>query len=106
MYTDKFTHNKPFKKTLKAIGSAMRMYIHGDSSAEGIIMRAGQPFSFRYPLIEVEGSYGNLMESGNWAAARYTSARLSKKQFVSGAIIMMILNSIRRYYPLKDFSIS
>lgn len=77
MYTDKFTHNKPFKKTLKAIGSAMRMYIHGDSSAEGIIMRAGQPFSFRYPLIEVEGSYGNLMESGNWAAARYTSARLS-----------------------------
>ena len=77
MYTDKFVHNKPFKKTLKAIGSAMRMYIHGDSSCEGIIMRAGQPFSFRYPLIEVEGSYGNLMESGNWAAARYTSARLS-----------------------------
>lgn len=77
MYTDKFIHNKPFKKTLKAIGSAMRMYIHGDSSCEGIIMRAGQPFSFRYPLIEVEGSYGNLMESGNWAAARYTSARLS-----------------------------
>ena len=29
MYTDKFTSNKPFKKTLKAIGSAMRMYIHG-----------------------------------------------------------------------------
>lgn len=77
MYTDKFVHNKPFKKTLKAIGSAMRMYIHGDSSCEGIIMRAGQPFAFRYPLIEIEGSYGNLMESGNWAAARYTSARLS-----------------------------
>ena len=29
LYTDKFTHSKPFKKTLKAIGSAMRMYIHG-----------------------------------------------------------------------------
>lgn len=29
MYTDKFIHSKPFKKTLKAIGSAMRMYIHG-----------------------------------------------------------------------------
>lgn len=75
--TDKFTHDKPFKKTLKAIGSAMRMYIHGDSSCEGVIMRAGQPFSMRYPLIEVEGSYGNLMESSNWAAARYTSSRLS-----------------------------
>lgn len=77
LYTDKFTHNKPFKKTLKGIGSAMRMYIHGDSSCEGIIMRSGQPFAMRYPLIEIEGSYGNLMESGNWAAARYTSARLS-----------------------------
>lgn len=29
LYTDKFTHDKPFKKTLKAIGSAFRVYIHG-----------------------------------------------------------------------------
>lgn len=29
MYTDGFTHSKPFKKTLKAIGSAFRLYIHG-----------------------------------------------------------------------------
>ena len=78
MQTDKFTNDKPLKKTLKAIGSAMRMYIHGDSSCEGVIMRAGQPFSMRYPIIEVEGSYGNLMESGNWAAPRYTSSKLSK----------------------------
>ena len=77
LYTDKFLHSKPFKKTLKAVGSAMRMYIHGDSSCEGVLMRAGQPFSMRYPLIEVEGSYGNLMESSNWAAGRYTSSRLS-----------------------------
>ena len=78
LYTDKFVHSKPFKKTLKGIGSAMRMYIHGDSSCEGVIMRAGQPFAMRYALIEVEGSFGNLMESGNWAAPRYTSARLSE----------------------------
>ena len=77
MYTDKFIHEKPFKKTLKAIGSSMRVYIHGDSSCEGVIMRAGQPFSLRYPLVEIEGSYGNPMETGNWAAPRYTSSRLS-----------------------------
>ena len=86
MFTDGFVHSKPFQKTLKAIGSAFRLYIHGDSSAEGVIMRAGQNFAMRYPLIEVEGSYGNLMESGSagtllasgsWAAPRYTSARLS-----------------------------
>lgn len=78
LYTDKFIHTKPFKKTLKGIGSAMRMYIHGDSSCEGVIMRAGQPFAMRYPLVEVEGSYGNLMETGNWAAPRYTASRLSE----------------------------
>ena len=77
LYTDKFLPSKPFKKTLKAIGSAARMYIHGDSSCEGVIMRAGQPFAMRYPLIEVEGNEGNLMSSGNWAAPRYTSSRLS-----------------------------
>ena len=77
LYTDKFIHNKPYKKTLKAIGSAMRMYIHGDSSCEGVIMRASQPFAMRYPLVEVEGSFGNLIEAANYAAPRYTSSRLS-----------------------------
>ena len=77
MYTDKFLHNKPFKKTQKAVGSSTRLYIHGDTSCVGIIMRAGQPFSMRYPLIEVDGSYGNLMESANWAASRYTGSRLT-----------------------------
>ena len=78
LYTDKFLPSKPFQKTLKAIGSAARMYIHGDSSCEGVIMRAGQPFAMRYPLIEVKGNEGNLMLSGNWAASRYTSSRLSE----------------------------
>ena len=78
LYTDKFVHEKPFQKTLKAIGSCFRVYIHGDSSAEGVIMRAGQPFAMRYPLIEVEGSYGTLLSSGSWSAPRYTAARLSE----------------------------
>lgn len=78
LYTDKFIHSKSFQKTLKAIGSAFRMYIHGDSSAEGVIMRAAQPFAMRYPLIEVEGSYGTLLAAGSWAAPRYTSSRLTK----------------------------
>ena len=77
LFTDGFTHDKPFKKTLKAIGSCMKFYVHGDASCEGVIMRSGQPFSLRYPLVEIEGSYGNLTETGNWAASRYTAARLS-----------------------------
>ena len=78
MYERKLIHKNTFKKTNNAVGMAMAdYYIHGDSSAEGVIMRAGQPFAMRYPLIEVEGSYGTLLASGSWSAPRYTSARLS-----------------------------
>ena len=75
----KLTHEKPYKKTANAVGMAMAdFYIHGDSSCEGVIMRAGQPFAMRYPLVEVKGNAGSLIESGNWAAMRYTESRLSK----------------------------
>ena len=30
LYTDKFIHEKPFQKTLKAIGSSFRVYIQGN----------------------------------------------------------------------------
>lgn len=78
MYQHKLIHEKPFKKTNNAIGMAMvDFYIHGDSSCEGVIMRSGQSFAMRYPLTEVEGNGGSQIESGNWAAPRYTSSRLS-----------------------------
>ena len=78
LYDDKFYHNKPYKKTLKAVGSLARFYIHGDSSAVGVLMRAGQPFAMRYPLVDIHGNCGNLMKSGNWAHQRYTETRLSE----------------------------
>lgn len=78
LYTDKFLHSKPLKKTLKALGSASRMYIHGDTSCIGVMMRAGQPWAMRYPLIEVKGGIGQPTEAGNWSAPRYTDSRLTE----------------------------
>ncbi len=79
MYQNKLIHSKPFKKTNNAIGLAMAdYYIHGDTSCEGIIMRASQDFAMRYPLVEVEGSNGDAKMTGNWSAPRYTSARLAE----------------------------
>ena len=79
MLLRKLTHDKPYKKTANAVGMAMAdFYIHGDSSCEGVIMRAGQPFAMRYPLVDVKGNAGSLIESSNWAAMRYTESRLSK----------------------------
>ena len=78
MLLHKLTHNNSYKKTANAVGMAMAdFYIHGDSSCEGIIMRAGQEFAMRYPLVEVKGNVGSPIESGNWAASRYTESRLS-----------------------------
>ena len=78
MLQRKLTHDKPHKKTANAVGMAMAdYYIHGDSSCEGVIMRAGQDFSMRYPLIDIKGNMGSLAESGNWAAGRYTESRTS-----------------------------
>ena len=75
----KYTADKPFQPTAAAMGDAMKhFYIHGDSSCVGIIMRAGQTFAMRYPLVDVRGNAGTLLSSGNWAAERYTKARLSK----------------------------
>lgn len=79
MLQHKLIHKNPYKKTANAVGMAMAdYYIHGDSSCEGIIMRAGQGFAMRYPLVDVKGNAGTLIESGNWAAMRYTESRLSE----------------------------
>lgn len=79
MLERKLTSKNPFKKTANAVGMAMAdYYIHGDASCVGIIMRAGQPFSMRYPLMEIKGNRGTLIASGNWAANRYTESRLGE----------------------------
>lgn len=79
MKLHKNTSDKPYQKTANPVGFAMAdFYIHGDASCLGIIMRAGQSFAMRYPLVDVKGNAGTLIESGNWAAPRYTESRLSK----------------------------
>ena len=79
MLTRKLTAANPYKKTANAVGMAMAdFYIHGDASCAGIIMRAGQPFNMRYPIMDVKGNMGTQIKSGDWAAPRYTESRLSK----------------------------
>ena len=78
MLIHKLTADKPIKKTANAVGLAMAdFYLHGNSSCTGVIMRAAQPFAMRYPIIYVEGNCGTLIESGNWAAERYTESKLN-----------------------------
>lgn len=77
MWRNKYTCDKPFEKTNAPLGDAMKeFYVHGSSSCVGILMRNAQTFEMRYPITEVDGNAGTLIESGNYAAERYTSTRL------------------------------
>lgn len=77
-YIEKITHDKPYKKSTKSVAAGLsHFYTHGDTSAYSTLMRMGKPFASRYPLEDIQGSFGNLIETGNEAAMRYTEMRLS-----------------------------
>lgn len=70
--------NVPFKKSARIVGEVMGKYHpHGDSSIYEAMVRMAQPFSYRYPLVEGHGNFGNIDGDGP-AASRYTEARMSR----------------------------
>lgn len=74
-----FTYNKPFKKAIKSVSQAMGFsYVHGDASAYGTFIRMAKPFSYRYPLQEVNGNYGTLINPDDHSASRYVELRGSE----------------------------
>jgi len=78
-YIEKIVHSKPYKKSAKSVATGMEhFYTHGDDPLYGLLMRLGKPFTSRYPLEDVQGNVGDLIESGNEAAYRYTEMRLSE----------------------------
>lgn len=69
--------NKKHKKSAKIVGAIMGSYHpHGDSSIYDAMIRLAQPWKMRYPLVEVQGNFGNILGDGA-AASRYTEAKLS-----------------------------
>lgn len=70
--------NSAHKKSARIVGDVMGKYHpHGDSSIYEAMVRMAQPFSFRYPLVDGHGNFGNIDGDGA-AAMRYTEARMSK----------------------------
>lgn len=70
--------SKPHVKSARIVGDVMgALHPHGDSSIYGALVRLGQDWVMRYPLIDFHGNVGNQAGDGP-AAMRYTEARLSK----------------------------
>ena len=73
-YTSAVQH----KKCARIVGDVMgKFHPHGDSSIYEALVRMAQDFSYRYPLIDGHGNFGN-MDGDGAAAMRYTEARLAK----------------------------
>ena len=73
-----YTPDKAHRKSAKIVGDVMGNYHpHGDSSIYEAMVRMAQDFSYRYPLVDGHGNFGNIDGSGA-AAMRYTESRLSK----------------------------
>ena len=88
MYEDKLFSDKNTTKCASIVGDAMHYSPHGDASVYGALVRLGQWWKLRYPLVEIQGNAGNLL-GDSAAASRYTEAKLTP-------IGMLMLEDINR----------
>ena len=103
MHTDGTLPNKPYKKVAKTVGLVMsEFHPHGDSAISDALVRMGQPFSMRYPLIEGQGNFGSI--TGDPAAAmRYIEARMSHGAvFMSGDVDKRTVDFMPNYDDSRD----
>ncbi len=65
------------RKCAKIVGDTSGNYHpHGDQATYGTLVRLGQEWNMRYPLIDPQGNFGSI-DSDPPAAMRYTEARMA-----------------------------
>ncbi len=66
------------KKSARIVGEVMGKYHpHGDSSVYDAMVRLGQEWNQRYPMVKGQGNFGSV-DGDSPAAMRYTEAKLMK----------------------------
>src|SRR3954454_15366562 len=69
---------RPYRKCAFVVGEVMgTFHPHGDSAIYDTLVRLGQDFAMRNPLIDPQGNFGSI-DNDSPAAMRYTEARLSR----------------------------
>lgn len=76
LFEDKVYDNGKTVKCARIVGDAMKYSPHGDSSIYGALVRLGQWWKVKYPLVTIQGNMGNILGDGP-AAMRYTECKLS-----------------------------
>lgn len=78
MYEANLTYENDFRKSATTVGSVLGKYHpHGDASVYDAMVRLGQDFSLRYPLVQGKGNFGSV-DGDPPAAYRYTEAKMAK----------------------------
>ncbi len=78
MWDQNLTSDKQHKKSARTVGEVLGKYHpHGDRAVYDALVRMGQDFTLRYPLIDGQGNFGSI-DGDPPAAMRYTEARLTK----------------------------
>lgn len=78
MYDSGLLYEADFRKSATTVGDVLGKYHpHGDASVYDAMVRLGQPFSLRYPLVQGKGNFGSI-DGDPPAAYRYTEAKMSK----------------------------
>jgi DNA gyrase subunit A len=92
-------YNKPTRKCAKVVGEVLGKYHpHGDTAVYDALVRMGQPFSMRYPLIDGQGNFGSV-DGDPPAAMRYTEARLAR---IAGVLLEDIDKDSVDFHPNYD----
>ncbi len=66
------------KKSARTVGDVLGKYHpHGDSACYEAMVLMAQPFSYRYPLVDGQGTWGAPDDPKSFAAMRYTESRLA-----------------------------
>src|SRR3954468_19569258 len=77
MHTARALPDRPTVKCARITGDVMGKYHpHGDGAIYDAMVRMGQDFSLRHPLVQPKGNFGSLDDPP--AAARYTECRLAE----------------------------
>ena len=72
------SYSSQTKKSARIVGEVMgKFHPHGDSSVYDAMVRLGQEWNQRYPMVKGQGNFGSV-DGDSPAAMRYTEAKLQK----------------------------
>ncbi|RJR26333.1 DNA gyrase subunit A [candidate division WWE3 bacterium] len=94
-----------FHKCAAVVGEVLKKYHpHGDVAVYDALVRMGQDFSLRYPLIAPQGNFGSI-DNDPAAAMRYTECKLEKISEelyadIDKDTVNYELNDLQNYEPI------